>query len=94
MASICAGLWVSNFMASNKTKAELTEELVIYPNPVQGELSVEGVSPGEQIIIADVLGRIVSVVNLPVSKSLDVSQLETGRYLLKIGQRSVSFVKQ
>lgn len=28
MASICAGLWVSNFMASNKTKAELTEELV------------------------------------------------------------------
>lgn len=73
---------------------ELTEELVIYPNPVQGELSVEGVSPGEQIIIADVLGRIVSVVNLPVSKSLDVSQLEAGRYMLKIGQRSVSFVKQ
>ena len=76
------------------------EELRVYPNPTSGELRIEVAgqarNDNENVEIYDVCGRKISSHHLIPTSShhLDVSQLQAGIYLLKVGNRTVKFVKE
>jgi ELWxxDGT repeat protein len=74
-------------------------QLTVYPNPVQTELFIvlknEQIS---QINIMDLSGKIVESISNMTSNSIDVSNLETGVYILAVyshnGVANTRFIKQ
>jgi hypothetical protein len=64
---------------SNITDAGIT----IYPNPAFTMLNLEGIQPSDEIQLLDLQGKLVLSGNQQ-SKSLDISMLEKGVYLLRI----------
>ncbi|MCR4829359.1 MAG: T9SS type A sorting domain-containing protein [Bacteroidales bacterium] len=64
---------------------EIKKTVIVYPNPTTDELYIQ--NSGEeypiQIIILDVMGKIVNNINYPVS-SIDLSNLPAGTYFIKI----------
>ncbi len=67
--------------------APSAEWLVVYPNPAEGRITVEGVEPGEVIVVYDVLGR--AVLRTRTSTDIDVSALPPGVYVLRVGEESL-----
>ncbi len=66
--------------------APTAERLVVYPNPATGRITVQGVEPGEEIVLYDVLGRAVLRSRAPTD--MDVSALPPGVYVLRVGRES------
>ena len=67
----------------------------IYPNPTYSELKIPNYEGGE-IQIYDLMGRtLMSLKTLPSPETtIDVSHLPSGIYFLKIGNKTVKFVKE
>lgn len=60
-------------------------ELVLYPNPVRNILTISHMSPGSQVTLFDLAGKMVMKQQLsgPGEQRLDLSALKKGAYLLK-----------
>ena len=76
--------------------------LQIYPNPVNDKLTITNYEGGE-VTIYDVMGRRVAAVETGRAPSLqttspetaiDVSNLPSGMYFIKIGEKTAKFVKE
>jgi hypothetical protein len=71
--------------------------ILIFPNPVQDQLFVDGLSRNKEFTILDLKGR--SLLNGVISKgeSIDISTLPVGTYVLNLGkgkeQSSAKFIK-
>lgn len=64
----------------------LTEEgLVVYPNPTSSILNLEGLHAADKIQLLDLQGKLILSGNQQ-SKSLDISSLEKGVYLLRVSR--------
>ncbi|MEQ8469797.1 MAG: DUF5010 C-terminal domain-containing protein [Marinoscillum sp.] len=64
---------------------------MMYPNPVTSELSVQFDQPYKQIELIDITGKSLQVIDIAGKENLtlDVDQLKTGHYLIKlIGENS------
>lgn len=78
----------------------LNDELKIYPNPVSEILNVEWeMMNGKEvkILIYDILGNTViqhSSFNIPHSTALNVRELKSGIYFLRVGNLTKKFVKE
>jgi hypothetical protein len=57
--------------------------LTVYPNPTSSILNIDGMHATDQIQLLDLQGKIVFT-EKQVSKSLDISALEKGVYLLRV----------
>ncbi|ERJ99095.1 T9SS type A sorting domain-containing protein [Hoylesella pleuritidis] len=58
-------------------------------------LNVEGTSPGQLLCVYDIQGKVTqSILVNSVSCQLDISNLNTGIYLLKAGYEIIKFVKK
>ena len=67
---------------STHTKESL---FTLYPNPTEGNLTVEGVTGHLQVYIHDLVGREVMTYSLtPSNKTIDVSNLPSGMYAITI----------
>jgi hypothetical protein len=63
------------------------EEILLYPNPVQGELHIEGSSSNLEVIVFDAVGRIQHTESASGAiLSIDTNQWETGVYQVKVNQ--------
>jgi hypothetical protein len=58
--------------------------VIIYPNPVSDLLTISGLSTASNISIIDMSGRIVMEVNDFENSTLDISNLQSGMYFIKI----------
>ena len=67
--------------------------LKIYPNPTNGIIHIDGNLLNENVEIYDISGRKVLSVN-PEIKSIDVSSLNTGVYMIKSGNNFSKFLKK
>ena len=67
--------------------------LKIYPNPANGIIHIDGNLLNENVEIYDISGRKVLSVN-PEIKSIDVSSLNTGVYMIKSGNNFSKFLKK
>ena len=77
----------------------ITSTFTLYPNPTTGQLTI--VMNNEQLTmnnveIYSVTGQLLQskIVNLQSKIEIDVSHLASGMYFLKIGNKTVKFVKQ
>jgi hypothetical protein len=66
-----------------------------FPNPVRDILTVAGLDAPVEGKIIDMSGRAILAVAVPAETgTIDVSALETGAYLLELGNQAVRFVKR
>jgi len=70
------------------------QSLQIYPNPVKDELFIQSETDINKIRIYDIAGKQILTNNLTNGKSINVSELPSGIYVLKIGNYSEKFVKE
>ncbi len=62
-----------------------TESFSVYPNPVKDLLTIQTKTAVDQVVIYDILGKIVMAVNPEViSPKIDMSTLSSGAYLVKV----------
>ncbi len=73
---------------------KITEDLSIYPNPVENQIFVKGLIEDEQYTIFDFSGKQLrsGVVQMTAPK-IELDNLQAGMYLLQINERSIKFIK-
>ena len=64
--------------------------IVVYPNPTQDILHIAGITP-QTLRVFDLQGRLLIIDN---STQVNVSNLNTGTYLLQVGTQIIRFIKQ
>ena len=67
----------------------------VYPNPVQENLHMRGLSEGSRVEIVALDGRVIKRVEATGSElSIPVSDLSAGSYLLKTADTTLKFIKR
>lgn len=66
------------------------KSIVVYPNPTQDILHIAGITP-QTLRVFDLQGRLLIIDN---STQVNVSNLNTGTYLLQVGTQVIRFIKQ
>ena len=64
--------------------------IVVYPNPTQDILHITGITP-QTLRVFDLQGRLLIIDN---STQVNVSNFNTGTYLLQVGTQVIRFIKQ
>ncbi len=72
---------------------QITEKVKVYPNPADYQITIEAENI-RNVTIMDIQGRIIkSADNVSDKMSVDVSDISTGNYLIKIKTTDNTFVK-
>ena len=68
-----------------KLGISLDESLILYPNPMEGTLTIEGISEDLQIYLYDLVGKEIFTSLLSPSKTtIDLSHLPSGMYMITL----------
>lgn len=81
-----ASLSVSEFNTTHQ------KDIKIYPNPAIDKLNVYN-SPSKEYKIFDMTGRVITSGTLE-RNSINVSQISSGNYILKVGETTKKFIKK
>ena len=73
---------------------ENEQDLNVYPNPTHSEISWNYSSNVDEIVVVNVIGKIVLRVTMPATNSIDLSNLESGIYFLKIQKNNSVITKK
>lgn len=69
--------------------------LVIYPNPTTDVITVRSEYPKGAIIVTDINGRVVSITDIKsVETQINIQNLPTGTYLVKVGNKVERMIKK
>ena len=67
--------------------------MTVYPVPADDVISIKGTKLGEEILIVDYIGNtLVSATALEGNTSINVAQLQSGSYILRVGQSLVETI--
>jgi photosystem II stability/assembly factor-like uncharacterized protein len=87
---------VSKYLGSNSSVEEnqISDVNTIYPNPINGELTIELKNSIEHYSIHNELGQVImsGKLNFPISK-IDVSNINQGIYFIQIGENKSNTFK-
>lgn len=74
-----------------QTETEINEDILMYPNPVNNILTIEGenIDFDKEMTISTMLGQVISRM-LP-SNTLDLSNIPSGNYILKVQTKDGAF---
>lgn len=56
----------------------------ITPNPASDEIKITGLKNSDQVLILDMLGKVVMRFNAPVNNKLDIQSMSPGMYILRV----------
>ncbi len=92
----CSGATASRLDPNlSNTTLDLKKNFKIYPNPVSSILTIQSEKSIDTIEVFDALGRLV--LTKKSTNTLDVSSIQSGTYLMKIGSQnsieSIKFIK-
>ena len=92
----CSGATASRLDPNlSNTTLDLKKNFKIYPNPVSSILTIQSEKSIDTIEVFDAIGRLV--LTKKSTNTLDVSSLQSGTYLMKIGSQnsieSIKFIK-
>jgi hypothetical protein len=68
--------------------------MTLYPNPAVESIHILGIEANSTIKIYNSLGMLVKVVNAGPDQEIGVSDLASGLYLVRCGNRILRFIKQ
>ena len=71
--------------------SEITEDINLYPNPVNGILNIDNTSIGDNFIITDINGQTILKGN---GHQVDMTNFANGLYLLKMSNKTYKVLKQ
>ena len=70
-------------------------QITMYPNPVSDKIHIEGLEGEHEIQIYNAFGMLVMTTNLQGNSEINICDLPTGYYLIRIDNRqSVKFIKE
>ena len=78
------------FSVSTATENVQTNAILVYPNPTQDVLMIQGIE-AQTLRVYDMQGRLLKVEN---GTQVSVGNLAEGTYLLQIGTQVVRFIKK
>jgi surface protein len=67
-------------------------DISIYPNPTNDKLFIQGLSSSSRVSIYNVLGKLV--LSQTISKEIDVNNLQSGIYIIKIADEQKEIVRK
>jgi hypothetical protein len=83
------------FFEFNSVDENGTGAVNLYPNPANEKLFIEGLEDGSEISIYDATGMKVKTATLEGDAEINVSELPSGLYLVRIGDRhTLKFIKE
>ncbi len=68
--------------------------MTLYPNPAKGSIRISGIEANTTVEIYNSLGELVRTVNAGPDQEIGVSDLASGLYLVRCGNRTLRFVKE
>ena len=68
--------------------------MTLYPNPTKGSIRISGIEANTTVEIYNSLGELVRTVNAGPDQEIGVSDLASGLYLVRCGNRTLRFVKE
>lgn len=69
------------------------KELIVYPNPASGSITVSNILDSSQIIIYDTVGNKVIIKETQLQKvNIDISKLDKGLYFIKTDNSTAKFI--
>ncbi len=71
---------------------KVTNELLLYPNPVSGDLFIDNIHFIESLEIIDLTGKRFALIEFPSSRQIDVSSLPCGVYICRIRHRNLGVI--
>lgn len=83
-------LWGTCPTASINDQNQLN--ISIYPNPTNDKLFIQGLSSSSRVSIYNVLGKLV--LSQTISKEIDVNNLQSGIYIIKITEEQKEIVRK
>jgi len=69
----------------------LMEQLLIYPNPSSDKLYFKGLTTNFDVLVYDILGKEILFKHLEIDEALDVSELNSGVYILRLKDQNTTF---
>ncbi|MEO9953750.1 T9SS type A sorting domain-containing protein [Nonlabens sp.] len=87
------GVDVINFTASTAgiEEDQLVNAVQLYPNPTANFLSLSNVNGDEQITVYNTLGQLVKKATVTANQNINVSDLKSGLYYLKLSNNDATF---
>ncbi|MCX7549777.1 T9SS type A sorting domain-containing protein [Xanthomarina sp. F2636L] len=88
--------WIENELNLLNIPQNQLNTVGIYPNPTSNSLKIIGLNEDTNVYVYDILGKKVLSQSIGTNKSLDVSKLQNGVYILKLENSDTSyrFVKE
>ena len=68
--------------------------LVIYPNPANDRIRIEGFEADSEVQLFNVGGELVKTVKVDANSEIDITELASGLYMVRCGNASLRFVKE
>ncbi|AZA82915.1 peptidase M1 [Chryseobacterium lactis] len=69
------------------------EEFALYPNPAKNELYLKGLNKATEFSIHAIDGKLIRQGNYQPGKSIGISELVPGTYILTIKEKNIKFIK-
>jgi hypothetical protein len=66
----------------------------LYPNPANDKIHIEGLEGENRVQIYNAYGMLVKTVSINGDDEIDISELTSGYYILRIDGRAMRFVKE
>ena len=68
--------------------------MVLYPNPANDYVRLEGIEANSEVRIYNAMGALVKVLNANPNEEIGISELSDGLYVLRCGNATLRFVKK
>ena len=68
--------------------------MVLYPNPANEYVRLEGIEANSEVRIYNAMGALVKVLNANPNEEIGISELSDGLYVLRCGNATLRFVKK
>ncbi|PLX05373.1 MAG: hypothetical protein C0594_07650 [Marinilabiliales bacterium] len=66
-------------------------DILIYPNPTQGKISIYGIAEPTEVAITDLSGRIIEMKTIVGNTSIDLGQFKPGLYFITIKNNTIKY---
>ena len=68
--------------------------MVVYPNPANSYIRIEGLEANSEVKIYNAMGALVKVVNANAEEEISIGDLASGLYMVRCGNATLRFVKE
>ena len=83
----------SKFNVAASIKDNITDNILLYPNPVSNILHTKNIANGAQVLIFTTNGKLVKLSHI-TDNQLNISELKSGVYLIKIIDNQKTYTSQ